>query len=131
MHEVREMAYSTDLREKALKHRENHTYDETVSTFGVSVSAIIDWEKLMEETGSLEKRPLNRTFKKIDPVELAEFVLANPDAYLHEIGEYFGCSATAVFYALENQHITLKKLKFVIVRQMRKNAKLSKKIWQD
>jgi hypothetical protein len=37
---------------------------------------------LLKETGSLEKRPLNRTFKKIDPVELAEFIVEKPDGYL-------------------------------------------------
>jgi len=97
----------------------------------VSQSAtILDWEDLLEKTGSLEKRALNRSHKKIDPVELSEYILEFPDAYLHEIGAHFGCSATAVFYALENQNITLKKLKFVIVKQMKENEKISKRLWQ-
>jgi len=123
------MAYSIDLRKKVLKYRETHSLRTTHKVFGVSISTITDWEELQKENGNLEKRPLNRTFKKIDPVKLAEFIFENPDAYLSEIAEFFGCSTTAVWYALENQAITLKKLKFVIVKQMKKNAKLSKKIW--
>jgi len=125
------MAYSLDLRKKVIKHREKHTYKQTFETFGVSITTIIDWENLLKETGSLEKRPLNRTFKKINPVKLAEFIIENPDSYLSEIAQHFNCSATAVFNALENQQITLKKLKFVIVKQMRKNERLSKKIWRN
>jgi len=131
MFEVIKMAYSLDLRKKVIKYRENHTLEETHQVFGISISTITDWETLLEENGGLEKRPLNRTFKKIDPVELAVFIIEKPDSYLSEIAEHFNCTTTAVFYALENQSITLKKLKFVIVKQMRKNAKLSKKIWQN
>jgi len=124
------MAYSLDLRKKVIAHRKTHTLQQTHEVFDISISTILDWENLLEKTGSLEKRALNRSHKKIDPIALSEYILEFPDAYLHEIGEHFRCSATAVFYALENQNITLKKLKFVIVRQMKKNAKVSKKLWQ-
>jgi len=124
------MAYSIDLRKKVVDYRKAHTYEQTHQTFGVSITTIIDWETLLEETGSLEKRPLDRKHKKIDPVELAAYILEFPDAYLEEIAEHFSCSATAVFYALEKEKITLKKLKFVIVKQMKKNEKLSEKLWQ-
>ena len=124
------MAYSLDLRKKVIAYRKTHTLQQAHEVFGVSISTILDWEDLLENTGTLEKRALNRSHKKIDPIALSEYILEFPDAYLHEIGEHFGCSATAVFYALENQKITLKKLKFVIVKQMRKNEKISKKLWQ-
>ena len=125
------MAYSLDLRKKVIDYRKTHTLEETYLTFNVSKSTILDWETLQKETGTLKKRPLHRTFKKIDPVALAEFVVENPDSYLSEIAEHFNCTTTAVFYALENQKITLKKLKFDIVKRMKKNAKLSKKIWRN
>jgi len=125
------MAYSIDLRKKVMKYRETHTIRDTSATFGISTKAISDWETLLKETGSLKKRPLERTYKKINPDELAEFIIEYPDSFLWEIGEHFGCSATAVYYALENQGITLKKLKFVIVKQMKKNERLSKKLWRN
>ena len=122
------MAYSLDLRKKVIDYRKTHTLEETYLAFNISKSTILDWETLQKETGNLKKRPLHRTFKKIDPVALAEFVVENPDSYLSEIAEHFNCTATAIFYALEKQKITLKKLKFDIVKRMRGNAKISKKI---
>ena len=124
------MAYSIDLREKVIDYRKTHAYEETHRTFDVSVTTIIDWETLLEETGSLKKRPLDRKHKKIDPLKLAAYILEFPDAYLQEIADHFECTATAIFYALEKEKITLKKLKFVIVKQMKKNEKLSKKLWR-
>jgi transposase len=102
------MAYSLDLRKKVLEYRKTHTLREASRTFNISISTISDWEKLLTETGSLTKRPLNRSYKKINPDELAEYILEFPDAYLHEIAEKFGCSTVAVYYALEKQSITLK-----------------------
>ena len=125
------MAYSLDLRKKVIDYRKTHTLEETYLAFNISKSTILDWETLQKETGNLKKRPLHRTFKKIDPVALAEFVVENPDSYLSEIAEHFNCTATAIFYALEKQKITLKKLKFDIVKRMRGNAKISKKIWRN
>jgi len=125
------MAYSQDLRKKVLEYRESNSLEKTKETFNVSVSTIRDWERLQRENNSLEKRPLYRSHKKIDPEELAKIIFEQPDIFLHEIAQHFDCAASAVYYALETQSITLKKLKFVIVKQMKKNAKLSKKIWRN
>ena len=125
------MAYSLDLRKKVIDYRKKHTLEETHLAFNISISTILDWEVLQKETGSLKKRPLNRSFKKIDPIALAEFIIEFPDSYLHEMAEHFNCTTTAIFYALENQKITLKKLKFDIVKRMRESVKLSKKIWRN
>ncbi|MDR0919768.1 MAG: IS630 transposase-related protein, partial [Oscillospiraceae bacterium] len=62
------MAYSKDLREKVLKYREKHSLEKTHEVYEISVSTIRDWERLKNENGNLNKRPLNRTFKKIDPI---------------------------------------------------------------
>jgi transposase len=121
------MAYSIDLRKKVLKHREKHSLRNTSETFGVSVTTILDWEKLLKTNGKLEKRPLNRTFKKIDPEKLAEYILEKPDAYLHEMAEFFNCSEWAISQALTKQKITLKKLKSAMLRQTRKNVKNTRK----
>ena len=121
------MAYSIDLREKVLKYREKHSLRKTHKTFGISITTILDWERLQKENGNLEKRPLCRSYKKINPIELAAFIVDKPDSYLHEIASHFNCSVNAVSLALEKQSITLKKLKFVIARQMKKNENRSKR----
>ena len=73
------MAYSLDLRKKVIGYRKTHTLEETYLTFNISKSTILDWETLQKEAGNLKKRPLHRTFKKIDHVALAEFVVENLD----------------------------------------------------
>jgi len=53
------------MREKGKAYRESHTQEETAKTFGVSVSGIRDWEKIQRETGKLDKKPLERKWRKI------------------------------------------------------------------
>lgn len=55
------MAYSVDLINKVIEYRKVYTLEETKEAFKVSVSTIMDWEKLLDEKGNLKKRPLNRT----------------------------------------------------------------------
>ena len=104
------MSYDKKYRKRTIEYREEgHTLKETSSVFKVSISTILDWTKLYEETGGYEKRPLNRSFKKIDPVELESYIAAHPDAYLIEIAEVFKCRESAVRKALKRLGITRKK----------------------
>jgi transposase len=80
------MAYSKDIREKVMGYRaKGQTQEKTSSIFGVSVSAIKDWEKLVAETGSVEKRALNRTARKYDEEKLREIIASEPDLYLSRV----------------------------------------------
>jgi len=75
------MSYDKKYRKRTIEYRqEGHTLTETSSVFKVSISMILDWRKLYEETGEYEKRPLNHSFKKIDPVKLESYIAAHPDA---------------------------------------------------
>lgn len=104
------MGYSIDLRKRAVAYRqEGHTIAETSRVFGIGTDTLNRWMKQYRETGDLSPKPLNRTFKKIDPVKLKEVIKEHPDAMLQEIAEQFGCSAEAVRKALKRNHITLKK----------------------
>jgi len=67
------------------------------------------WKKQWEETGSLAKKELHRSFKKIDPEKLSIYVQEHPDAYLKEIAQAFECSDTAIVKALKKLKITRKK----------------------
>lgn len=104
------MSYPVEYRERTIEYRkEGHTLEETHRVFKVSISSIRKWEKQKEEKGHLEKKPLNRSFKKIDPEKLKKFVEEHPDAYLKEIAEEFNCTDTAVYLALRRLKITRKK----------------------
>ena len=104
------MAYEKKFRERVMKYRrKGNSIAKTADVFEVGTTTIKRWDKLEKETGSLEKRPLNRKFKKIDPEKLTAYIKSNPDAFLREIAEEFNCTTTAVFLAFEKLGITRKK----------------------
>lgn len=92
-----------------MEYRATHTQKKTSETFGVSETTIKKWKKLQAETGSLDKRPLERSFKKIDPEKLRAYVAEYPDDFLEEIAERFACSGEAIRLALKKHGITRKK----------------------
>ena len=104
------MSYPTKYRERTIEYRKaGHTLEETHQTFRVSIATIRKWEKQLEEEGNLEKKPLHRSYKKINPEKLIAYVAEHPDAYQKEIAEEFGCSATAICLAMKRLKITRKK----------------------
>ncbi len=104
------MSYPTKYRERTIEYRKaGHSLEETHQTFKVSVATIRNWEKQLEKEGNLEKKPLHRSYKKIDPEKLIAYLEEHPDAYQKEIAEEFGCSAVAIHLAMKRLKITRKK----------------------
>jgi len=104
------MAYSVDLRVRVIGFIEKgNTQEQASLVFDVGTSTITRWLALRSETGSLEKRPLNRTAPKYESEKLNAYIEENPDALLKDVAEHFGGSITGAFYALEREKITLKK----------------------
>jgi len=104
------MAYSEDLRKRVVEYREEgHTLESTKKVFKVSISTMRSWEKQLAETGSLKNKPLNRSFKKIDPEKLLTYIKEHSDAYLREVAVFFSCTEEAVRQALVRLKITRKK----------------------
>ena len=64
---------------------------------------------MLSETGSLEKRPLNRAARKFDSEKLNAYVENNPNALLKDVAQHFGGSVNGAFYALKREKITYKK----------------------
>jgi transposase len=104
------MAYDEKYKRTVVEYRnEGHSLESTSKIFKVSESAIKVWVKQLKEKGHLEKKELNRTFKKIDPEELKKAVSQTPDALLRELAEQFNCSKMAIKTALDKLKITRKK----------------------
>ena len=104
------MAYSVDLRKKVIEYLESgHSQRKARDVFGISLSTINKWHQQYTKTGRLEDKKPNRSFKKLDPEKLQNFVNKHPDAYLKEIGEAFGCAESSVRKALRRLGITRKK----------------------
>ena len=118
------MSYSKDLRERAVKYRqEGHTLEETGKVFGVGRATVGEWVKKYEATGDLSNKELHRKAKKLPPEQLRAYVAEYPDAYQREIGEAFGCSDRAVSKALDRLKITRKKRTTGIRNKKRKKSR--------
>ena len=105
------MAYSVDLRMSAVKYylKSEDTIEETAKIFGVGKTTLQSWVKRYKESGNLENKPLNRSFKKVDPEKLREYVRKHPDDTQGEIAVEFGCCNQAISKALKRLGITRKK----------------------
>lgn len=108
------MAYSKDTREMVLKYlSKGHSYEEAHKELGVSVSSMKEWKRLLNETGSLEKRSRERPAIKFHDEELKAYIEKHPDAMLLDIAKKFGGSTSGAFDALKRVGITLKKRTFL------------------
>ena len=77
------MAYSTDLREKALDYYgQCNNISQVASTYGISRHTLYRWIRLKEQTGSLKHRVTGQNAAKLDMSKLARYVEQHPDAYL-------------------------------------------------
>jgi len=104
------MAYPVKMRERALEAlRNGHTKKEINEMYGLGINTLKSWEKLEEETNSLENRPLDRKFRKIDRDELRKFIEANPFATHGEAAVVFNCNESAIRKAKDKLGITRKK----------------------
>jgi transposase len=104
------MAYNIDLRTRVIDYvKKGNTQEKASVIFNVGTAIITRWLSLLSETGSLEKRPLNRTAPKYESEKLNAYIEENPDALLKDVASHFEGSITGAFYALEREKITLKK----------------------
>jgi transposase len=120
------MAYSKDLRERVLAYlNEGHTQEETSMIFKVGTTTIKNWLSLLSETGSMEKRPLDRSLRKFDSEKLNTYVEENPNVLLKDVAAKFNGSVTGAFHALNREKITLKKRQYTTRSETRQNARSS------
>jgi len=123
------MAYPTKMRQKALEAlRKGHTKKEVNEMFGLSNNVLKKWEELEKETGTLDKRPLERKPRKVDLDELKRYCEDNPFATHIEAGVHFGCSERVIRYSKNILGITRKKRQPVTENEMRKSENNSSKL---
>jgi transposase len=77
--------------------------------FDVSKRAIFAWKKKLRRTGNLERVPLNRKYRKLDPEKLVKYVEEHSDAYQREMASEFKVSTSCIGKALRKLKITVKK----------------------
>ncbi|MBH5330099.1 IS630 family transposase [Eikenella sp. S3360] len=104
------MAYSADLRNKALTYYEQcKNISQTATTFKLSRNTLYLWIRLKQQTGSLKHQVTGRNAAKLDRQKLARYVGRYPDAYPHEIAKHFDCTAAAICHAPKQMGMTRKK----------------------
>ena len=117
------MAYSIDYRKRVLEYlEEGHTQAEAKKVFKVGITTIKEWKKLLSETGSLEKRPLDRESRVYKSDELSAYMEEHPQALLKEIAKHFGGSTSGANSALARGKITFKKRQPHTVNDVRKGG---------
>jgi transposase len=118
------MAYSVDLRSRVIDFiRAGNTQKEASVVFKVGTSTIKGWLALLSETGSLEKRPLNRTSPKFESEKLNAYIENNPNALLKDIASHFGGSISGADTALRREKITYKKKRVITEKETPPNAR--------
>jgi transposase len=120
------MAYPTKMRERSLEAvRNGHSKAEVTEIMGLGENTLRNWEKLEEETGSLEKRPLERGAYKIDRDKLLAHYRENPFSTNAETALIFECSVSGIRSAKKVLGITRKKTRFSTQSKTRKSGKNS------
>jgi transposase len=115
--------YTTDLKKRVLKYESTHTVKETSEVFGVGVRTIFKWKKKLKETGNLERAPLHRKWRKLDPEKLIKYVEEHPDAYEKEMASEFKVSKSCIGKALRKRKVTRKKKLGATGKGTRKNVR--------
>jgi len=104
------MSYNEKYRRRAVEYwADGHSKIETAEVFKIGTSTLQRWKNQLTETGKLEPKTRKEIWKKIDPDRLIKYLQENPDAYLKEIAEEFGCSDVAILKALKRLKISRKK----------------------
>ena len=104
------MYYDVKYRERVLEHvKTGKTQKEVREWFGLGANTITQWKKLLEETGKLENREIERENKKIDPEELKRDIAERPDDFDRERAVRFKCTKEAIRKARKKLKITRKK----------------------
>ena len=97
---ISRMAYSHDLRKKALDYIEQGKSNvETSQIIGVTVQTLIAWCKRKRQGKLAPNTTRNRKPQKLEAEKLKTYIAKHPDSYLREIAEEFKVTITAVFYA--------------------------------
>lgn len=101
--------YSMDYRLRAVAYKdEGHTFKELKETFKIPAQTYYQWKEKLQN-GYYETKIIRERKRKIDKDALKQAPAKKPDAYLRELADGFGCTESAVFYALKKLKITRKK----------------------
>lgn len=117
-------SYSEDLKERAVKYVEDgHNYNEAAIIFKVSNTSMRRWHKQYLELGHFKAKKRLGKKPRILLSVFEEYVRANPDKTLKEIGDYFNMSDVGALYYMRKIGFRYKKKSPVIGKQVMGKSK--------
>jgi transposase len=117
------MRYTEDFRKKVVEYVDAfYPQAEVARIFNISAKTVCNWVKQRRETGSLKPEQPIRSAIKLKTEPLLQYIKDHPDAYLREIGDYFGCTNSAVYQRLKYLGVRRKKKHFCIKKETKKSA---------
>ena len=123
---INKICIQHNYKQRAVAYKQaGHTFKQLGEAFGIPSETYYQWKE-KRESGYYEITIRRERKQKIDKKPLRQAVADRSDAFLAEYAEPFGCTATAVFYALKNLGITRKK----VVQLFRKNCGASGEIYR-
>ena len=112
-----------------IRHLEKNPDKKEASVlFQVGIATIFRWAALKKSKGNIEPLRRKYAYKRIDDQKLIEYVEANPDHFLSQIGEHFSLTPQAIFYALKRLKITRKKSQRFTRKEMKKKEPNLRKV---
>lgn len=105
------MAYDNKFKKRAIEyHLEGNSTRQTAKTFGISPNTLNTWlNQYRTSEGEFSRKLRTYDDHKITEEALLAYLVTNPDPYLSELAEYFGCSISTVWRSLKRLKITRKK----------------------
>jgi transposase len=101
------MAYSLDLRQRAVKRvRNGYAVPETAALYEIKPRHPVS----MAQTLRLAPTVVKQRRRKLDPAALKAHVRDYPDARLQDRARYFGVHPSEIGFALKRLKITVKKI---------------------
>lgn len=117
-------AYSNDLRSRVIEYiKLGNTQRSAVELFKISKSAVNRWWLRYKNDGVLIAKVKGGSKGKINLSKLIEYVGANPDKTLTEIGKEFGASNCAIHKRLKKLGFSYKKKTLSIWKQIKRKEK--------
>ena len=123
------MAYSHDLRKKALGYIENGGSQVQASRiFAVTIQTLCNWANRRKRGLLPPIKTRKRSPSKINNEALKKYLQKHPDAYLREIASEFDSSISGIFYACKRLKVSLKKRPRFTKKETIKKEKYLKKL---
>jgi transposase len=117
------MAYSIEFRREVLESACKDGLREAARKFRISPTTILNWKKLLDDTGSLKIRHADTKERKINQEAFRRKVEENPDILQRELAVSFNVCRKSVWRMLRKFGYKYKKKRLCTEKETKKSVK--------